>query len=271
MSSESKTDVWLESCARLTDANGNVFVGATAERLSDEQKARYVASSGRMGLEALTVLTEDGTTALIVTGGEQDHIAVLKPGASQAELLLVDDGISYEQLSPLQLVEYSFEKADGSVGEWMVSNIGAETLAAYSGSKFSIWRNNMLNAFGGCAAAFLPDIKRGYAMSNVYDHMIFCSPAAEKADWETTHNGKIVSIPRPVHALRVWNSETHEYVELDPHMPGAPNNKDPTERSEYWTQFLDELRSTLNPKYGEDFINDCLSLDPAEVKQKYGF
>ena len=112
MSSESKTDVWLDSCARLTDANGNVFVAATAERLSDEQKERYVASSGRMGLEALSVLTEEGTTALIVTGGEQDHIAVLKSGASQAELLLVDDGISYEQLSPLQLVEYSFEKGN---------------------------------------------------------------------------------------------------------------------------------------------------------------
>ena len=35
--------------------------------------------------------------------------------------------------------------------------------------------------------------------------------AAEKADWETDHNGKMVSIPRPVAALRVWDSSQHEY------------------------------------------------------------
>ncbi len=110
MSGESKSDIWLESCARLTDVNGNTFSATTAERLNDEHKSRYVASSGRMGLEALGALSEDGAVAFIVTGGDIDHIAVLNSGAPQASLLLVDDGISYEQLSPLQLVEYTFEK-----------------------------------------------------------------------------------------------------------------------------------------------------------------
>lgn len=90
----------------------------------------------------------------------------------------------------------------------------------------------MLNCFGGCAAAFLPELRRGYALSNVYDHMIFTSPPGipnarvtpmnsvtqwrlhlgEKADWETEHNGKTVSIPRPVSGLRVWDSTTHNYT-----------------------------------------------------------
>ena len=35
---------------------------------------------------------------------------------------------------------------------------------------------NMLNCFGGCAAAFLPELRRGFALCNVYDHMIFTSP-----------------------------------------------------------------------------------------------
>ena len=36
--------------------------------------------------------------------------------------------------------------------------------------------DNMQSAFGGCAAAFLPELRRGYALCNVYDHMIFTSP-----------------------------------------------------------------------------------------------
>lgn len=38
---------------------------------------------------------------------------------------------------------------------------------------------NMQSAFGGCAAAFLPELRRGYALCNVYDHMIFTSPAGK--------------------------------------------------------------------------------------------
>lgn len=123
----------------------------------------------------------------------------------------------------------------------------------------------MLDGFG-CLAAFLREVQRGYALSNIYDTMIFCSPPMEQANWEEEHNGKKVSIPRPVTALRVWNSATQSYDEISAHMPGAPT---PEEREAYWLSFLDELRAALNPRCGEDFIDDCLRLPPADVKAKY--
>lgn len=161
--------------------------------------------------------------------------------------------------------------ADGGAGEWMVCNIGAETLQAYSATKFGMWRKNMFEAFGGCAAAFLPELRRGFALSRVHDAMIFTSPPSEKAQWETEHRGKMVAIPRPVRALRVWDSSAHDYIEVSAQLPGAPNNDDAAERAAYWSTFLTELRSELNCKYGEDFIDDCLNMEVEAVKQKYGF
>lgn len=125
----------------------------------------------------------------------------------------------------------------------------------------------MLEAFGGCAAAFLSEIKRGYALSNVYDHMIFPSDPSEKGDWETEHNGKVVHIPRPVAALRLWDSSSQSYVDISPAMAGAPALE---EREAHWQQFLEELRSTLNTKYGPDFVDDCIILSKEELKSKYG-
>ena len=105
-------------------------------------------------------------------------------------------------------------------------------------------------------------------MSNVFDHMIFSSPAEERAQWETSHKGKLVPIPRAVGALRVWRASAGQYELIDPHMPGAPILAD---REAYWQNFLGELRSELNPKYGDEFIDDCIRLDKEEIKTKYGF
>jgi hypothetical protein len=162
-------------------------------------------------------------------------------------------------------------ESESGLGPWYVSNVGAETLESYIANKFGIWKSHMMNAFGGCAAAFLPELRRGYALSNLYDHMIFSSSDAEKSQWETEHNGRMVPIPRPVAALRVWDSVVHEYKSVSPQMPGAPDNSNPVEREQYWIALLEELKSHLNPKYGPDFIQDCLSMNVPDVKAKYGF
>lgn len=38
--------------------------------------------------------------------------------------------------------------------------------------------------------------------------------------------------------------------DVDPRMPGAPDNSDLAARDAFWQGFLQELRETLNPKYG---------------------
>ncbi len=124
----------------------------------------------------------------------------------------------------------------------------------------------MQNAFEGCAAAFLPEIKRGHALCNIYDAAIFYSKTEEQEQWQTMHHGKVISIPRPVYALRVWNPLAGGFEEISASMPGAPTAD---ERESHWVSFLDELREHLHPKYGPTFIDDCIHLDKEEVKRKY--
>lgn len=148
----------------------------------------------------------------------------------------------------------------------MTSCVGVDCLESYKASKFTIWQKNMETAFGGCAAAFLPEIKRGFALNHVYDHMIFPVDIEERAEYEAEHRGKIVSIPRPVKMLRIWNSATGTYDEISPHMPGSPTEEN---KHEFWGGFLNTLREKLNPTYGDGFVDDCINLDPEEVKAKY--
>ena len=49
-------------------------------------------------------------------------------------------------------------------------------------------------------------------------------------------------------------------------MSGAPK---PEERESHWEALLNELRGSLNPKYGDEFIDDCILLNEDEVKKKY--
>ena len=74
----------------------------------------------------------------------------------------------------------------------------------------------------------------------------------------------MVNIPRPVLALRIWNSLEQKYDEIPALMDGAPTQ---SECESYWLSFLDELRFVLEPKYGEGFINDCIYLDIEDIKE----
>ncbi len=113
MSGENKqneADNWLNRCSTLVDGNGAPLVCTSVQQLSTDQLSRYLDSRHRMGLESLEMLTEPSVTALLVRcNGATDHIVVIRD--SEASLVLVDDAISYEQLSPLQLVEYAFNQS----------------------------------------------------------------------------------------------------------------------------------------------------------------
>ena len=75
------------------------------------------------------------------------------------ELIFVDDAVSYEPLSPLQLVEYCYSAPSSSSSdsssaqecEWIASCIGSECLESYTATKYSLWKSMFLKAFDGCA------------------------------------------------------------------------------------------------------------------------
>jgi hypothetical protein len=101
-------------CTGLADGEGRPLEVSMIVELSQEQRGRYIASMSRMGIEALEVLADPSVRALVAYArpgsGLSDHVVIVRPGAAIGEVLLVDDGISYEQISPLQLVEYCFDK-----------------------------------------------------------------------------------------------------------------------------------------------------------------
>ena len=56
---------------------------------------------------------------------------------------------------------------------------------------------------------------------------IFPTPEEDKGQWEVQNEqtGKTTQIPHPVHALRVWNTATRSYDQLDPRLDGAPKSE----------------------------------------------
>lgn len=261
----------------LVDPDGEPL-GAidTVRELDKDSKQRLIRGAElNKGLYQLTSLSSDPrpVVSLLLADKSNEHLAYLNSDGT-VELIFVDDAVSYEPLSPLQLVEYCYsapsssssDSSSAQEGEWIASCIGSECLESYTATKYSLWKSMFLKAFDGCAKAFLPEVKRGYAMTNVYDHMIFPYDPSEAPNWEVDHNGKIVKLPRPVHGLRVWDSNSGSYKEISPIMAGAPSA---AEMPSAWSSLLDELRESLNPKYGDNFVDDCLQLKEDDVKAKY--
>ena len=59
-----------------------------------------------------------------------------------------------------------------------------------------------------------------YMYTNVYINVSRILSIVEAPNWEVDHNGKIVKLPRPVHGLRVWDSNSGSYKEISPVMAG---------------------------------------------------
>jgi hypothetical protein len=191
---------------------------------------------------------EDSVFAVKYAGenGVVEHIILWN--GSRSVPVLCECGISCEELSPTQMVEYQYD----SDGPWRLAKISYEPMEAYKSHKFKMWRE-MLDK-PSCEAAFARMIKSG-PVNRLYDKLGFPISESEQDNWKITDEktGKQVDIPRPVHALRIWNSEAGEYTMVSPIMVGAP--PDDEALAEYWQETLVELKT----KHGEDYVNSLLT------------
>jgi hypothetical protein len=89
----------------------------------------------------------------------------------------------------------------------------------------------------------------------IYDKLAFPLPDADKEAWVITDEktGKLVDIPRQVHALRIWNAAEDKYDSISPLLAGAPATEE--ELAVYWENTLDELRKSN----GQDYIDGLLA------------
>lgn len=140
----------------LVDGDGNEVIVRSLEYLGSDTRERYIQGAGfsakfseplfspssfdlffwywqffkalsicssiaASSLENLSRLTDPLKVAMIVRS-DIDHIAVVNE-SGVVELILCDDAISYESLSPLQLVEYAFENGTLVLFLFFIQNI----------------------------------------------------------------------------------------------------------------------------------------------------
>ncbi len=107
---ENDLRAFLPSKPFLTEDGETIEVTALS-MLSPELRQRFVESSRRSprALSSLEVFSADETIGLLLSTNHGDQVAFVNPATNKAELILVDDSISYEPLSPMQLVEYRFD------------------------------------------------------------------------------------------------------------------------------------------------------------------
>lgn len=247
-------------------SGGGAAAGAPSTRLlTSLSPIAARTSDGEFANRVYIVSTEEGV----------DHIAYRPVGSdsSKATFLFLEDIITCECLSPLQLVQYNYTRADGSLTPWMVCASGETAVNYYRSQKFMVWQEQMKEAFGKCIAAFYPEINRGYAMTHLFDFKSFPFVANDDEDnsrFTVEYNGKNIHVPRPINAMRIWANASgdseEKYTSLSCVMDGAPTEET---KAQFWKDFVDSLRTHFSSVFGPDFIDDCLSMSMLDVKAKY--
>ncbi|MES1918812.1 hypothetical protein MHBO_000714 [Bonamia ostreae] len=206
----------------------------------------YRIEKARSSLYKKFLKIPDKTVLLgaITANAQLEYVLVLRDDQTSIEIATTNCGISYDTISPSQLVEYCYHK-----GKWQLSNISLESLGFYRASKFSFWKKLLLEPT--CKAQFRRTLRQGM-VNRMFDRLVFRMPEEEQKNWQVEdENGKRVYIPRPVEALRIFDAATRRYKDVSPILDDAPSDE---EAPKWWTEFLVVLRE----KHGADFIEEIL-------------
>lgn len=210
--------------------------------LDEGRKTVYAGLIGEVpaGTQVLAVKYTNFDNSLV------EH--VVKWDGVNATKVMCECGVTMEEFSPTCIVEYQYSPSD----PWRLSKVSQQPLEMYMNSKFSQWRQMLDNPT--CEAAFVRMLHAG-ALNKIYDKLAFPIPEEEKAQWSITDEktGKSVDIPRPVHALRIWNAVSGEYDSVSPLLAGAPDTDEAL--AAYWLETLAELRK----KNGDEYISRLLA------------
>uniref|UniRef100_A0A7S2IC20 Uncharacterized protein n=1 Tax=Helicotheca tamesis TaxID=374047 RepID=A0A7S2IC20_9STRA len=218
------------------------------EVLGVVSEERLSVWSGR--LEAEGVPLEEGCVVAAVrcegSDGSMVEHAVRVPKAGGASALLLECKVSYEEVPPSCLVEYSFSPSGPS---WRLSNVSLPWLVAYRKGKFKDWEARMLAP--SCKAEFRRMYEVGPVFT-IYDHHMFPSDPSDAHKFQVTDDatGKTVVIPRPVKRLRIWNTQAQSYDTVRATLDGAPDDQDA-----YWL----DLKNRIRDAFGEDEFQDMIA------------
>lgn len=151
--------------------------------------------------------------------------------------------ITYEDLTPSECIEFCFAEDQPDV--WHMAQLSQEALETYRGMKFEAWKGMIVSS--SCEAQFRRMLQIGM-ISELYDPQVFPTPEALKPKYQVTdeRTGKIIDLPLPVKALRVWDAGSQVYQPIETRLTGAPSA---VEAEKWWQQFVEELNSTHGAEY----------------------
>merc|ERR1712187_613152 len=126
----------------------------------------------------------------------------------------------------------------------MGAQISRDALETYRAMKFEAWRKMLLEPT--CEAQFRRMLQIGM-LTQLFDPHVFPTPERFQSMYQVTDEktGKLIQLPHPVAALRVWNVADQAYEDIDPHLTGAPPME---QKDQWWNEFL----ASLSAQHGED-------------------
>jgi len=167
---------------------------------------------------------EDKGGHLVLISGEAPNL--------KATEIVFTCAISMEVVPAPSAVQYQYED-----DEWRLSKIGASSCAMYRSSKFKVWEEMIKSPV--CEASLRRMVQVGL-ITTLFDHLAFPNPEEleEKYQAKNEETNKIIQIPHPVQALRVWDSKTGGYIPFPSRLEGAP---EPEGEEAYWNSILEYL------------------------------
>eukprot|EP00930_Biecheleria_cincta_P099136 TRINITY_DN90781_c0_g1_i1.p1 TRINITY_DN90781_c0_g1~~TRINITY_DN90781_c0_g1_i1.p1 ORF type:complete len:522 (+),score=110.83 TRINITY_DN90781_c0_g1_i1:46-1566(+) len=228
------------------EIDGSSFKYSSEKPMEPERQAIYTAQFADMaGADKVVAVITEGV------GGAKEFTAVVK--GESVSVVKGACAITLAEMLPSEGIEYSFSE---DPDKWALAQISKDALEMYRTKKFDQWKDMLTK--GECEAQLRRMLLAG-VVSCVYDEHVFPTPEEYrhlfKVKCEKT--GRMVNIPHPVAALRVWNAAESKYDTLDARLAGAPANAD---KDAVWGEIL----KTLKEARGADYIDELMSKEPAD-------
>lgn len=199
-------------------------------------------------------IKKDGSNVVCVSGFAVDSTSerrwfteaiVLLTGTNLDKVdrvLQENDVFSWSACNLCEFPEFRFENDD----TWRVCRGDAQSLISYREFKFGEYEKEIKTIPPPCMAGLARMLHQG-PVTKLYENQpvgrqIFPMSQEELVAFQHTRpDGKVVILPRPLAALRVFSPETGQYKELDLTLDGAPQDEE-----KWWDDLVCFLKSNLH-------------------------
>mmetsp|Transcript_34075 Transcript_34075/g.98044 ORF Transcript_34075/g.98044 Transcript_34075/m.98044 type:complete len:296 (+) Transcript_34075:57-944(+) len=226
----------------LRGSCGEEFTYVSHRDLEPERRARLAACFPQCTGEhqVLAVVAKDAAGAL------KEFVVSAKDGAS-AELVPGTCQITFEDMTPSECIEYAFSEAPD---HWTVAQISRGAMESYRSMKFDAWKQMLTH--GTCEAQLRRMLQIG-VVTRLYDDHVFPTTESQRAHYEVIDekNGKVIKLPHPVAALRIWDPAQLQYESIDPQLVGAPREE---EKEAWWEGMIRTLQAQMGADYIDSFL-----------------